>query len=107
MPAVVDLLVLEDIKRSKQISNSFLKAFAKNINMKLKFLRTKTSSKTCMKFVKKKNMIIFGCILVMSYYILVNLEVNDNTSIQNAIARDRFKLLFSKWYFHDPNKPSI
>lgn len=58
-------------------------------------------------------MIIIGCTLVMSYNKVPHFDMYwsrnkslGNRTIQSAMARDRFKLLFSKLYFNEPVKPA-
>jgi len=61
-----------------------------------------------------EEIMIFGCVLVMSYDELPStrnywstMKSMGNTSTQDAIARDRFKLFFSKLHLNDPTDREI
>ena len=58
-------------------------------------------------------MIVIGCTMIMGYNKVPKLELywSGNRSLRNeciskAITRDRFRFVFSKMYFADPQKPS-
>ena len=57
-------------------------------------------------------MIMLGCTMIMGYNTVPKLELYwsgnkslNNECISKAISRDRFRFLFSRMYFADPEKP--
>lgn len=112
-------VLLQNVNSQSTEQDIFLKIFPKSAymfithctNERIKILEKKTNKKF-KSTDYSEIMLVTGVMIVMAYNSLPNQSCYwsqhpsmGNTTIKNAISRDRFKLLMSKLYFNLPEKP--
>ncbi|GFU28635.1 piggyBac transposable element-derived protein 4 [Nephila pilipes] len=115
IPAESSPSLLFNLNRSATELDVFLKIFPKSLMIWISQCtnqRLEKLGQTIHPTDPSEIMLVLGCILVMSYnkvpkfshYWPSNPSLG-NVAIKNAISRDRCKMLLSKLYFAEPEKP--